>query len=436
VKPININYAYDGFLYAPLVLAYNLGLFQGNMRLKYRNGDIPAIDSLAFKSEDANNWFAICDPFAKDISKVQASIGRDQIYIVGSLINRLPVWLYNSHADFDHVSNENDLLAHKHKLEYIKCYERYNTGYLIGDRLRKKFDFAETKLIGCKFGKEFEQPISTDTLIVTSDILYIAEELDSRNIVFNYPQNAPELNPFLFTAVLTLKSVVDEHLYAVLNVLSALRTAIDLLSVNRVDPAHIALLANKYNDFLEKRTCDDAKKLEIVNKSISILKEEAIYSINFDVQETMEAYNNAKSEWETLLAKPFPGIEECNNPIPSLLIKKNWEDDHTLIQFFTSKFRKRPVSELKNLSAGDIVCLILVLLSFVYGLYLFLKNPPSGSVDLLMNALFFALQSFLTVFLFRDLFWKYKRDQFHILFGLIEFCFGVELAIIHLFHLH
>src|SRR2546430_1795599 len=127
MRPININYAYDGFLYAPLFLASELGLFPSNMTLKYRNGDIPAIESLALRTENANNWFAICDPFAKDISRIQAAIGRDQICIVGTLINRLPVWLYDNLQGFDPVATERDLLAYKHSIKRIRCYEKFNT---------------------------------------------------------------------------------------------------------------------------------------------------------------------------------------------------------------------------------------------------------------------------------------------------------------------
>ncbi len=368
MKSININHAYSGFLYAPLFLADELGLFPKNMSLKYRNGDIPAIDSLAIKGEGANNWFAICDPFAKDISKVQASIGKDQIYIVGVLIDRLPVWLYNTNPKITPAANEKELLQYKHDIESIRCYEKYNTGYLIGERLKNKFDFAVNKIIECKFGTEFQPPITQSMLIATSDILKIVPEVDKGHVVFNYPQRCSELTPFLFTAVLTLKSVIDEHLYSVLSVLAGLRTAIETLSADRVDSEHLKILTAKFGPLVS--STDPNERSRIIEKSIETLyKEENIYARNFDIEEAEKAYNIAKAQWELLLKNPFPEIEKCRDPIPSLLLKKNWQEDKTFITIFLKKLREKPQIPLKWTQKKYTAALACVLLALIVSLY-------------------------------------------------------------------
>lgn len=347
LQDIHINHAFNGFLYAPVILADALGFFPGNMKLNYRTGDLEAIESLAKKDEGHRNWFAICDPFAKDISKVQASFGgKDEIYIVGSMINRLPIWLYNNSPDTEHVSSEDELMYYKPKIKAVECYLKYNTGYLIGERLLKKFGLAPDKLIQCKFSEEFIKTPNPDNLIVTSDILHITEEIDSNNIIFNYPQNAPDdLNPFLFTAILTLKSVIDQHLPSVLSVLSGIRKAMDLLGADHVDPECIEKLVNKYDPLLSQQVGDhiDRNKKTIKKAITTLFKEEEIYSLNFDVEETKKAYDNAKLHWEALVNRKFPEIDTCTNPIPSLLIRKNWAHDKNLIRIFANKYSENQI---------------------------------------------------------------------------------------------
>ena len=150
--------------------------------LKRSNGT----KTLGAKNEEADNWFAICDPFAKDISAVQTEIGKDQIFIVGALRERLPVWLYNTNPDFEPVGEEGGLPAHRHKIDSIRCYKKFNTGYLIGERVRAKMDLRQETLVECDFGTEFPNPKDDKTLIVTSVILSLMAENGARNIVFGY----------------------------------------------------------------------------------------------------------------------------------------------------------------------------------------------------------------------------------------------------------
>lgn len=410
MQTININYAYNGFLYAPLILAYELGLFPKNMQIKYRNGDIPAIDSLALKTEDAQNWFAICDPFAKDISSVQSSIGRDNIYIVGALINKLPIWVYNSHSEIVPVATEQNLKEHKHKIEEIRVYEKYNTGFLIGERMRKNLDLAKSKVKEFKFGQEFNPTLSDDKLILTSDVIRIANDLDTKKIVFNYPRKCPELSTYLFTGILTLKSVIDEHLYAVLTILAGLKIATDILLSETIDNEVLDILKTKYATDLNKVSTDDNEQKNILKKAIHLLKEEEIYTTTINTDEAEKGYNTAKTQWEELLNKKFPSVTKCSDPLPSLLLKKNWEKDETIFKIFSDNLEKKETPPPVKENLIYYFSLVGILLAFIYGLFLTSSNFPLSAVadqsklpHLWTNSIAFIIQTFFT-FLFMSYF--------------------------------
>lgn len=376
MKPININYAYNGFLYAPLFVAYELGLFPKNMTLQYRNGDIPAIESLARTTDPAQNWFAICDPFAKDISKVQASIGNDQILIVGTLIDRLPVWIYNNDTKFEPVGTETDLIAPENKdlIDCIRCYEKYNTGFLIGERLREKFGFPHSKLKEFRFGQEFSQPLQSDVLVITSDVLKIVNEIDQRNVVFNYPQKSRNLNPFLFTAVLTLRSVIDDHLYSVLAILAGLRTAIALLNHEQPDASIIASLVTRFQTDLPS---SPEEQKATVERALMLCAREQIYAEDFDLSRAANAYNIAKGEWGRLFPeRKFPEIEKCRDPIPALLLKRHWRTDTGLTAIFAQELGLKPKLNREELSFYNLGLVSLSFVFFLISLFLIIHNFP------------------------------------------------------------
>ncbi len=409
MKPININYAYNGFLYAPLFLASELGLFPRNMNLVYRNGDIPAIQSLSLKTESSENWFAVCDPFAKDISKIQAEIGSDRICIVGTFIDRLPVWVYNSNPEFEPVGSEEELVdqENKYRVDRIVCYEKFNTGYLIGERLRRKFDFPTSKIIERKFGEEFNTQPDQSELIITSDVLKIVGELDRRNIIFNYPQKSRELNPFLFTAVLTLRSVIENHLYSVLSILAGIRTAISLLHSEYVDPSLISKLVNIYGTAIPQPA--DAQA-ETVKNAVMLCTHENIYAEDFDVSRAETAYNTAKNEWNRLFPdRKFPDIEKCNDPIPALLLKKNWRRDKGLIQIFAKELKLKPQITREELSLFNIGAISLAFLIFICSTFLIANNfplittlPVEKEVYLWWNLVMYPVQLILLSLIFLD----------------------------------
>ncbi|NTU50596.1 MAG: hypothetical protein HGA87_06975, partial [Desulfobulbaceae bacterium] len=171
---ININNAFDGFLYAPLFLADKLGYFPACSELKFRNGDSECLDALCeHPDEDIPlNWFAICDPFSIDISKKVPQDG-DDLCVIGCLVDKLPVWVYNINPSITRVKSEKDIANYKKDVRKLRCYKEGTTGYLVGRRLKNILELRDDELEQKEFGEEFSGGIPENTLVATSDILRV-----------------------------------------------------------------------------------------------------------------------------------------------------------------------------------------------------------------------------------------------------------------------
>lgn len=49
---ININHAFNGFIYAPVFLAYELGLLPKCAKLVFRNGDSECLDAICVNNNE------------------------------------------------------------------------------------------------------------------------------------------------------------------------------------------------------------------------------------------------------------------------------------------------------------------------------------------------------------------------------------------------
>ena len=434
MKPITINYAYDGVLYAPLFLAHDLGLLPRNVELKFRNGDLPTIQSLSQNHDAGNNWFAICDPFAKDISRVQRELGRDQLVIVGGLIERLPIWLYNTHPDIDRIDKETDLREYRHLIHTVRCYEHYNTGYLIGQRILQVLGLPSSALVECAFGEEFPPEDDPNTLVVTSDFLSLVPAMGDQNIIFTYPQRCPELDPYLFTAVLTLRSVIEEHLYAVLSVLASLRTAINYLSRDHLPEEYLDLLTKRFGTLVTES--DNALKQSRIAAAIEMLcRTERIYSESFKIKEAQQAYETARTEWARVVRREFPPASVCSEPIPALLVNRGWPNDPSLIEVFVKKFMSRPSLWPSQLPTSSIVVLMLaflgIILASIFTAYTWLHLHPATAIYFWLVVAFFCVQGGSTAWLAWDVIRNLSQERVKVLGGTILSFFlgGVGVAI-------
>lgn len=184
MEKIKIYHAFNGFLYSPVFLADRLGLFPRNTELVYTGSDRDTINALCSESHSGQkNWFAICDPFSVDLNHALEHT-RDEIRVVGSLINVLPLWIFNSDPQVKPVSAEKDLYVYKEQIKHLVCYETGTTGYLIASRIKKVIGVQEA-LDQQPFGKEFDARVDNTTAVITADVLRMVHYgLDKGNVIF------------------------------------------------------------------------------------------------------------------------------------------------------------------------------------------------------------------------------------------------------------
>lgn len=355
MERINVYHAFNGFLYSPVFLADKLGFFPKNAVLKYTKGDVNTIDALCSQSatkEEVN--FAICDPFSIDFSKVATEHTDDDICIIASLINSIPIWIYNPREEIKPVRKEADLGQFAGKINKVISYPKETTGYLLSKRIQEILGLNEQFIEEHEFGTEFESNYQDSSFIITADALRIVYlGLDKKNTIFNYSTKAPkELTPFLFTAVLTLKSNVDSHLWTALSILGGIGSSISYLSERHVEDQYIKTLVEifqqkKYGEvFWKLGVSDQNSKEELVRETVKYLFwSEKLYSQYPKPKDSQwkKSWDNARNEWERQKAKDYPSVEPKEEPIPALLIKKNWKSE--LVDHFKKFIYERPESD-------------------------------------------------------------------------------------------
>lgn len=378
---ININHAYSGFLYAPLFLADEMGYLPKNMKLNPIGNDEEAFMTLCeHQPTHEKHWFAICDPFAGDL-EAAVPHSKDRLCVVAIMINRLPVWVYNENAFTNMVEDEKGLRRYRQYINNIVSYENGTTGYVLSKRIQRLFDVDDTDINECDFGEEFDllkKSMQRErTAVVTSDVLQLVNQgLNKKKIIFNYPTKAPnDLNPYLFTAVLTLKNeVVENNLWAVLSLLAGLKNALTLLK-NQDDEA-IEIVTKRYEkDLIKIGVKDYGEKKELVGSAIKYLFEQAIYPNPELLQPDEDSWNNAKKLWEDEMSVKKPSIEKRNEPIPALLIKENWRRNSDLREYLTGFVPNiKGLRESNILSGMHVASIPISLLLFVYLVIIMVKQ--------------------------------------------------------------
>ena len=340
MEKIKIFHAYNGFLYSPLFLADKIGLFPKNLQLVFTSSDSDAVEQLCTQdSSKGDIHFAICDPFAANFDTITPEHTDDKIYIVGSLINKVPLWIYNTNPLIKPVKEERDLLQYKNHIKSIITYRESTTGYIFGERISK---ILNKPLVLVEFGDEFSQN-TNENLIITADVLKMVDNgLNHKNVIFPYSTRAPkEINPFLFTGILTLEENINNHLWAVLNLLGALQIAISHLNESTLQP--------EIKDFIKQSFANHPSIISPQNGNVEKLIEDTCnYAFvnqklfdgfpRLDSDKWQIAWNNAKSEWKKVHPENnYPDVEKVNSPIPALLIKPNWHS--SLIRLISELIR-------------------------------------------------------------------------------------------------
>lgn len=333
---IVISYAYRGFTYLPLFLAHDLGYFPHGVELAYADGDEQALRSVLHlpNSRDTKSDFAICDPLV--IGNLAALIGLREVgephipVVVGSLIRRTPIWLFNTNQRIPPVATEAGL---QHQVAKVRCYQSPNTGYIIGRRLLDKLGLPHdaSHLAEVAFDHEFDATCGDNEVIVTSDIIKMGElGYNNNNIVFSYASKPTDIKEIFFTGIITRESIFLSDLPLVLAILAGLKKAIERITgedIDKVAALAFASLKKKMTEqsFSPFTTTDETAQRRIVKAAIeTIIRQESLYAPNLEVR---------KEDWDKSIAMRRavipdwapPAYEAFTQDIPVILIQSGWK---------------------------------------------------------------------------------------------------------------
>jgi hypothetical protein len=331
-----ISYAYKGFTYLPLFLAHDLGYFPQGVDLHYADGDEEALRAvLDLRNKDnVKSHFAICDPLI--IANLPALIGQREIgepqipVVVGSLIRRTPIWIFNTNPKVRPVAREADLRGLVHK---VRCYQSPNTGYIIGRRLLETLGLPhdQTHFAEVDFDGEFNTPLEEDEILVTSDILRMGEVgYNNNNIVFSYASKVTDIREIFFTGIITSEELFSSDLSLVLAVLSGLKKAIERITRDEIDSVTALAFSSLKRKMIEHafspfNTTDEDAQKSIVKAAIEgIIRQESLYSPNLEVR---------KEDWDKSIGMrrgvfpdwQAPSYEAFTQDIPVILIQSDWK---------------------------------------------------------------------------------------------------------------
>jgi len=342
---IFLHYAYGGFLYAPLFLARNLNLLPANFILKPAGTDEAAISKLcSLSTESEKNWFAVCDPFSVALDRRRAHLSGDTPRIIGSLINKPAFWAYHPAAVVQPVEKEEGLQQYRDQaIKSLICYSQGTTGYVFGKRLQQKIGLSDGSVIPISFE---EEPVKRaallnhqDALLLTSDALFLAKEAIQTNkpdIVLHYPvlrdvNNPtlphPDLNPFLFTAIVTLqREVVERNLWAAITLLHALDQSIRLLSSDSLSPVIVDELVQIFTKEIDQlNVTEPEERNKLIRTATRFLFHSDHQRISpANLIPTKESAEKALTQWRLYGGTQVGDLKNLIDEGPSLLCQDKW----------------------------------------------------------------------------------------------------------------
>jgi hypothetical protein len=357
-KPIIISHAFRGFIYLPLFLAKHSGFFPRNVELRFANGDKNAVEELlALRAGVTQSSFAVCDPLLVG-GDLEALPGRrefggpDPAVVVGSLIREVPVWLFNDRDFLKTVGRESELLG---KVDTIRCYEAPNTGFALGKRLQKNLSGSGIpNLRPVAFDHEFDDPVGDHEIVVTSNILKMAQfGFGNDRVVFSYASKPTEIKGMFFTGLLTRLSVFEQDLGLVIAVLHGLRKAVDQILTGDLDELTTSIyqiLQDPATQTSEITFANEADGRRIIMTALErVVRDEALYATNLEIKKEAWEKNillrqSVDSGWTA------PQYEAFTEEIPAILIQPGWRIHIAVAKAAAAAAALQP---LMNVAAGD-----------------------------------------------------------------------------------
>ncbi|MGI8426661.1 MAG: hypothetical protein ACR2M4_08730 [Actinomycetota bacterium] len=239
-------------------------------------------------------------------------------------------------------------------IQSVTCYERGTTGYIFGRRLQEAIGLDSGKLREVSFADETNQRNSIipdrTSLLLTSDALFLAKEAietDKPDIVLSYPilkdpndpeLTHPDLNEFLFTAVVTLQTeVIETNLWAVVTLLNALTHSIRLLRSETLSDDTIKYLACKFNTQIQSLNVAPEQRENLIRSAASfVFKFQGVAPA--DLRPTVESAEKALAQWKRYGDSHAGDVKHLIDQGPSLLVHREWRTQIELHQYLWRYF--------------------------------------------------------------------------------------------------
>lgn len=359
---IIIYHAYRGFLYAPLLLAKELGFLPECVQLEPAENDEDAID----KVREGEGWFAICDPFAIDAYTLTSAVRGEKLRIIATIIQQPVFWAYTDNPNIKVCNTEADLVEYftdsagsKSRLNSIACYQEKTTGHVFGlhlSRLVKKRTGYSPSLVEIDLAEEHtsrNEKLNGSTLLLTSDILFLAhsnieEGKDSPKIIYSYTHSTEKsLHPYLFTALVTLqRKVIQNNVAIATAILHGINKAEEIIRSS--EDCTINKLAELFKDELMGMGASDGEKQKkIIREALNIVyKEEDIEIYPKYLVPDLNAAVNARNKWNDN-SQDHGHVEKIIDYGPSLLINKDWNKQQKLQAYLFQRLKSWAV--LRNI---------------------------------------------------------------------------------------
>lgn len=376
---VNIYKSVDAFLYLPVYIAKELGIFDTILKehhLEYVNVELPdsdlagtdisAIQKMLIENHsnrDESISLTIADPMAILTKQIEGDLNEydaDCCVVIGSLISKLPFWAVNhklkEFKKWEDLSREYNQIIH---------YEpNLITGFSLGSRIVKT-NLGKCKPLPTSFGTEIQlcevenanKKNRNRSVAITADIVSLVKSVNRKNDPLRINYCFSKLN-YLSTGIITTKAIAEDSRFTqiLIDIIEGIQKSILLVySSEKIAKQIASEVANKINrgkiigKINQNIFPDDiASILKLLSEEI-LVKEDHLTSVDLEIsneiiKKGLDKMNIPKGIWANFLSECiFPKDidyilklmrEEAFYPADLNISKDIW--DHTLLDLSDS----------------------------------------------------------------------------------------------------
>lgn len=302
---VNIYKSVDAFLYLPVYIAKELGIFDailkkhhlGHVNVELPDSDIGGTDISAIQKmlienhtkNDEGFAISIADPMAfltKQIEGDSEEYDTNCCVVIGSLISKLPFWAVNhklkTYSRWEDLSAEYNQVIHYEK--------NLITGYALGEKIVRK-NSSRCKSITTNFGSEIQlcevenkknRKNNSRSVAITADIVSLVKSVNRENNPLRINYSFSKID-YLSTGIITTKKIAEDTRYTqiLIDIIEGIQKAILLVySSEKIAKQIAGEVATKINTGIIKEKIkgkifpdDPASLIRLLKEEICIKEE-------------------------------------------------------------------------------------------------------------------------------------------------------------------